>query len=377
MSMKTLAARMEYLGGSQLNRINKQKLRSFQMATKNSYSTRYIKVDHSVWPCFIGTMSGGLKADYDYENFAVEYASGLKPGKTFEVLDDGTHWMVYLQKMSETAYLSAQIVECRYTLEIDGKTYWIYCRGPVETDLRWFLKNNININELNLSARIFIENNESTRKFFKRFTKLKIDGHRWEVQVTDSLSTPGILQLEIQEYYDNSIEELPEIKNMGGATPVNVISGEDVVKQDTVVGYAINDLAYDPKIQWEVRNNPRVKVQEILEDGRVCKVRVYPGAIKTFDIVYGEQFKTVTVDWAKPVIQGPQTVYPYDTHTYWIKGDDRKVKFSIDSPLAEIIDSDDGSCKVEILSGKRGTFTIKCELEDGSTTELEVEIKSL
>ena len=77
MSMKTLASRIQYLGGDQLDRINKQKLRTFQMATKNSYSTRYIKVDRSVWPCFIGTMSGGMKADYDYENFAVEYASGL------------------------------------------------------------------------------------------------------------------------------------------------------------------------------------------------------------------------------------------------------------------------------------------------------------
>ena len=377
MSMKTLAARMQYLGEDQLSRIKKQKLRTFQMATKNSYSTRMIKVDHAVWPCFIGTLSGGLKSDYDKENFAVEFESGLRPGKTFEVLDDGSHWMVYLQKMSETAYLAAEIIRCRYTLDVDGKTYFVYFRGPVETDLRWFLKNNININELNLSGRIYIENNESTRKFFKRFTKLKIDGHRWEVQVTDSISTPGVLELEIQEYYDNFIEELPEIKNLGGETPTNVISGEDVVKQDTVVGYAINDLAYDPKIQWEVRNNPRVKIQETLENGRVCKVKIYPGAIKTFDIVYGEQFKTVTVDWAKSIIQGPQVVYPYDTHTYWIKGEDRKVKFSIDSPLAEIVDSNDGSCKVEILSGKRGTFVIQCELEDGNITELEVEIKSL
>lgn len=377
MSMKTLASRIQYLGGDQLARINKQKLRSFQIALKNGYNTRYIKVDHSVWPCFIGTLTGGLKENYDRELLSVEFDSGLKQGKTFEVLDDGSHWMVYLPIFAEKAYLHSEIVKCEYTLEVDGQEYWVAVTGPVETDLRWFLKNNININELNLSARVLIENNENTRKFFKRFTKLKISGHRWEVQVADSLSTPGILQLEVQEYYDNSIEELPEIKNMGGVTPVNVISGEDVIKQDTVVGYAINDLAYDPKIQWEVRNNPRVKVQEILEDGRVCKVRVYPGAIKTFDIVYGEQFKTVTVDWSKPVIQGPQIVYPYDTHTYWIKGDDRKVKFSIDSPLAEIIDSDDGSCKVEILSGKRGTFTIKCELEDGNTTELEVEIKSL
>lgn len=377
MSMKTLAARMEYNGGDQLNRIKKSKLRSFQTAVKNGYNTRYIKVNNSVWPCFIGTESGGLKADYDKKTFAVEKASGLAPGDTFEVLDDGSHWMVYLPNVVETAYLSSEIIKCRYTLDVNGKTYWCYAQGPTETDLRWFLKNNINANELNLSGTIYIKDDENTNSFFKRFTKIMLDGHKWEVQVTDSLTVPGIIELEIQEYYDNSIENLPEIKNMGGESPINVISGETLVKQDTVIGYAINDLAYDPKIKWEVRNNPRVKIEEILEDGRMCKVKVYPGAVKDFDVVYGDQYITVTVDWMKPVIQGPQTVYPYDTHTYWVKGDDRKVKFNINSDLAEIIDADNGSCTVEITSGKRGTFTIECELEDGTTTTLDVEIRSL
>ena len=377
MSMKTLGARMEYLGGNQLDRIKKQKLRTFRIAAKNSYSTRYIKVGNSVWPCFIGTESGGQKSDYTKLNFAVEFASGLKPGKTFELLDNGSHWMVYLQHPTETAYLSAEIIECRYTLNVDGKTYWIYGQGPQETDLRWFLKNNINVNELNLSGTIYIENNESTRNFFKRFTKIKFGGHRWEVQVTDSISVPGILELEIQEYYDNSIEELPEIKMANGEIPLNVISGQTVVKQDTVIGYAINDLAYDPKIEWKIRNNPRVKIEEVLEDGRMCKVKVYSGAVKDFDVVYGEQYLTVTIDWAKPKIQGPQTVYPYDTHTYWIKGEDRKVKFMLDSEFAKIIDNDNSSCIVEVTSGKRGLFTLQCELEDGEIVDLPVEIKSL
>ena len=199
----------------------------------------------------------------------------------------------------------------------------------------------------------------------------------WEVQVTDSITVPGVLELEVQEYYDNSIEELPEIRNEGGNSPTNVISGQTLVKQDSVVGYAINDLAYDPKVEWKVRNNPRVKIEDILEEGRMCKVKIYPGAVKDFDIVYGEQFLTVTVDWVKPTIQGPTEVYPYDVHKYWVKGEDRNVKFSLDTNLAQITDSDNGSCEIEITSGKRGYFTLTCELEDGSTTELEINIKSL
>lgn len=378
MSLKTLAARTQYLGGNQKERIEKNKVRSLRYALKNDYNSRLIKTPaHTAYPCLITTMTGGEKSDYDKKYIAVEWDSGLTMGDTFEVLDNGYHWMVYLQDTCETAYLRAEIIRCRYQLEINGIDYWVYFQGPTETDLRWFLKNNINANELNLSGTIYIKDDDNTRNHFARFTRIKIDGHVWEVQVTDSITVPGVLELEVQEYYDNTIEELPEIRNEGGNSPVNVISGQTLVKQDTTIGYAISDLAYDPKIEWQVRNNPRVKIEGIYEDGRMCKVKVYPGAVKDFDVVYGDQFLTVTVDWVKPKIQGPDEVYPYDIHKYWVKGDDRNVKFFLDTDLAQIIDSDNGSCEIEITSGKRGYFTLTCELEDGTTTELEIKIKSL
>jgi hypothetical protein len=106
--------------------------------------------------------------------------------------------------------------------------------------LRWFIKRGININELNLSGTIYIKLNEQTRAFFERFTHIKVDNHIWEVQVTDSISVPGVLELEVQEYYDNPIAELPEIINENDS----VIMGETVVKQDTVVGYMVSKENY-------------------------------------------------------------------------------------------------------------------------------------
>jgi len=256
--------------------------------------------------------------------------------------------------------------------------YWVYFQGPSETDLRWFIKDNINVNELNLSGTIYIKNDENTRHFFQRFTRIKMDGHMWEVQVTDSITVPGILELEVQEYYDNSIIELPEVKK-DKTTPVNVISGKTVVKQDTIVGYAISNEAYDSSIKWEVKNNSRVKIIETLQDGRICKVKVYPGAIKTFDICYGEQALTVTVEWQKPIIHGPQEVYPYDTHTYWIKNvpEGTKVNFMIDDEsVANIVDSNFDSCKVDIVTGKKGQFVISAKYADVDT-KLPVMVKSL
>lgn len=376
MSIKTLAARTQYLGGNQLDRINKQKLRSFQAALKNDYQTRYIKTSsHAAWPCLINKNS--LKSDYDKEYISVEYAAGLEAGDTFECLDDGSHWMIYLPIITETAYLRSEIIRCRYTLNVDGEKYWVYFQGPTETDLRWFIKNQINVNELNLSGTIYIKNDEKTKKFFKRFTHLKLDGHVWEVQVTDAISVPGILELEIQEYYDNSIAELPEIK-LDQETPLNVIKGQTVVKQDSIIGYMIDNAAYDPNIEWEVRDNPRVKIEEILDNGRICKVKIFAGAVKTFRIYYGEQFLEVTIDWQKPIIQGPQEVYPYDTHTYFIKKlpEGEKVEFSIDNNNAQIINTEKGSCQVEIISSKKGKFTLFAKYTDIETS-LPVTIKSL
>ena len=72
---------------------------------------------------------------------------------------------------------------------------------------------------------------------------------------------------------------------------------------------------------------------------------------------------------------GVDVVYPYDTHTYWLKN--KKGEFSINSNLAKIIEFNEDSCKVEIVTGKKGKFVLDCLLEDGTTTSLEIDIKSL
>lgn len=376
MSIKTLAARMEYLGGNQIGRINQQKLRSLRWALKNSYNSRMIKTPlHAAWPCLINT--NNLKADYDKEYISVEFDSGLEAGDTFECLDDGTHWMVYLPVITETAYLQSEIIRCRYTLEVNEKEYWIYFQGPTETDLRWFQKNQINVNELNLSGTIYIKNDENTKNYFKRFTRVKLDGHEWEVQVTDSITVPGIIELEVQEYYDNTIEELPKIRQNSEVEidPKPTIIGETLVKPDTIVGYMIDAEYYSPDNEWSVTDNPRVRIENIKDNGRICEVRIYAGTVKPFTLQYGDQLLKVNVDWEKPIIQGPQVVYPYDTHTYWLKN--KKGEFSINSNLAKIIEFNEDSCKVEIVTGKKGKFVLDCLLEDGTTTSLEIDIKSL
>ena len=362
--MKTLAARLQNQGGDRLGRINKQKLKSLQMALKNDYQSRLIKTPlHAAWPALINHNVSGLKSDYDRKILSVEFESGLEAGDVFECLDDGTHWMVYLPVLTETAYLRSEIIRCRYTMMIEGQEYWIYFQGPTETDLRWFIKKGINVNELNLSGTIYIKLNKQTRSFFERFTHIKVDNHIWEVQVTDSISVPGILEIEVQEYYDNPIAELPEIRRSSNIDEETIIVGETLVPQDSTIGYYIPKEYLKDKYKWEVLGNPRVKLTEVMNNGNMCKVQVYDGAVGTYIIKYGDYSLDVTVDWKREFIVGPSNVSPYGFYKYRAKGKD--VIFTIDnSEVATILSQDGKNCEIEIITGRKGRFNLICTFEE-------------
>ena len=372
----SLAARLQYNGGSQLERIKLNKLRSFRYALKNDYNSRFIKTpNHSVWPALINTRSGGVKSDYDKKYVSVEWDSELAQGDTFECLDDGTHWMVYLQQLTETAYLRSEIIRCRYTLEIDGVTYWVYFQGPTETDLRWFQKGGVNVNELNLSGSIFIKKDTRTEKFFKRFTHIKIAGHIWEVQVTDRITVPGIIELEVQEYYDNSIAELPEVVEEG----CHEIQGRESVQQQDEVGYMIRDSYAAEDGKWSIKGNPRVEVLETYSDSRMCRVKVHDGAIGKFTVVYSTKKASYSIEVSiakrNRAIAGPQEVYPYDIVEY--KTNSTGV-FHVESDLVEITEQTGSSCIVEVKAAKKGSFVLYfADEKTKENSELSVTIGSL
>ena len=375
MSLKTLSARIDYLGGDQLSRINKQKLQSFRAALKNDYNSRLIKTDkHASISCLIKNNAYGLKADYDKKYISVEFSAGLEAGDVFQCLDDKSRWMIYLPILTETAYLRSEIIRCDHSLNINGKEYFVYFQGPVETDIRWFIKSGINANELNKSGTVYIKKDDNTLKFFHRFTKIKIDGHMWEVQVTDPISVPGILELELQEYYDNKEAELPQVKP---SDKDQLIKGEKVVKQNTSVGYIVDDSIYDSFVSWSVAGNDRVKIEEILNNGKICKVKIYEGAVGKFTVVYGKNSLEVTIDTADNFISGPIEVFPYSTNRYSIVlPQGKEALFRIDNPNAKIVAVGDDYCDVEIVSGKSGKFKVMVKIGE-NIYELPVKIKSL
>lgn len=375
MSLKTLSARIDYLGGDQLSRINKQKLQSFRAALKNDYNSRLIKTDkHASVPCIIKNNAYGLKADYDKKYISVEFSAGLEAGDVFQCLDDNSRWMIYLPILTETAYLRSEIIRCDHSLNINGKEYFVYFQGPVETDIRWFIKNGINANELNKSGTVYIKKDDNTLSFFHRFTKIKINGHMWEVQVTDPISVPGILELELQEYYDNKEADLPQVKP---SDKNQLIKGEKIVKQNTSVGYMVDDSIYNPSTSWTIAGNDRVKIEETLNGGKICKVKIHEGAIGKFTLSYGTNSMEITIDTSDSFISGPIEVFPYSTNRYSIVlPQGKEALFRTDNPNAKIVAVGDDYCDVEIVSGKSGKFKVMVKIDE-TIYELPVKIKSL
>ena len=135
MSLQTLRTRVDYLGGDRLGRIKQQKLNSFHAALKEDYNSRSILTP--LGENFQALINDdNTKSDYDKRYVSVDHAAQLNPGDVFECIDDNTHWMVYLQDLVEIAYFKAEIIRCRYQVEIDDTNYWVYFQGPTETAIR-------------------------------------------------------------------------------------------------------------------------------------------------------------------------------------------------------------------------------------------------
>ena len=275
MSLQTLKTRVNYLGGDNLNRIKYQKLRSFYAALRNDYNSRTILTPlGEEFQALIN--DDNTKSDYDKRYVSVDFAAELNPGDVFECIDDNTHWMIYLQDLVEIAYLKAEIIRCRYQLTIDDTDYWIYFQGPTETTVRWNFKRDLNWNDLNLSGTVYIKKTEQTQDYFNRFTRLKINGHTWQVKVVDTLTVPGVIELEVQEYFDSITEDLIEINHID--TQNEIIGPQQVYPYESYV-YTVEDTTGE----FSIDNN---NAGFISQGNGQCKIEIITSKKGSFNLKY-------------------------------------------------------------------------------------------
>lgn len=186
------------------------------------------------------------KQDYDDKILSVDYINGFKPGDIFEWKNTETHWIIYLQQLTEDAYFRGEIRRCRYKIKFkdeDGNVCYTYAaiRGPVETQIDSIQKNQERIDKPNLSLNILLPRNEVTIKAFDRYKEFMLDGRCWQVKAIDPISMTvdrqGVLEVNAQEDYINQVtdDEVNEIKDglvieKEEPTPNSEIIGETFIK---------------------------------------------------------------------------------------------------------------------------------------------------
>lgn len=246
-ALNNLKTRLQFNGGTIAEgRMQEGKLKSLKKALLYSYqAATAILQDGRMFRCLINPDK--LKNDYDDKIISIPYEDiclgrmievideetgevkkveqpasisgktsqgietiGLKPGDTFTWKETNTDWIVYLQRLEEDAYFRAEIRRCDYEIEINGKKYKIYAKGPTKDSILWRTKQNISWNEVDYIITLYIPKNEETMNYFHRFQIIEIGGKPWEVQVIDSISTEGILEVSIKEWYQNTIQNLVE-----------------------------------------------------------------------------------------------------------------------------------------------------------------------
>lgn len=304
--------RMQANGGNlQQERMIKDKRRSLDRAVQYSYQAAEIKklnaFDNELIRALINPNK--LKPDYDDKILSVGFEYGFKCGDVFEWVGTNTHWIVYLQDMTELAYFRGDIRKCTYEIawadESGNHITYAAVRGPVETRINSSISHNAIIDSPNYTLSFIIPQNEDTLKYFTRYNKfyLKGDTTCWRIEAVDRFSSPGIIEVHAIEYYSNEIED--DVKNgvVGGLIPEAEspntqqqeykIQGETFIKPKRTYEYEFNGFI---STYWIVDEKVPVKLTANPKDPRKVSLQWISNYSGQFELTYGEYSKTIVVE---------------------------------------------------------------------------------
>ena len=278
--LENLSLRLKYLGGNSNGRMNNGKLRSFKDALKDSYqSTTIRRYDGEEFECLINPDQ--IKPDYDNKIISIDNIAGFKVGDTLYCPINNTYWIVYLSQLTETAYFRGYIRRCRYKLTIAGSDYYVYIQGPTEGNITWSQSSGISFNKLNGSLVMYVAKTPESLDFFQRFAQIDLGGQTWRVVVTDNISMPGLIEVRLEEYFNNSLESL---QNVPVVIPIDIsvphIIGDAFVRPYDTLEYLI---ALAEGGTWSISNT---KAEILTSDATFAKVKIVSGKSGSFNLVY-------------------------------------------------------------------------------------------
>lgn len=305
-------AEFEWHGGTtQQERMIKDKRRSLDRAVKYSYQAAKVKSvgdpTAEAVPALINPNK--LKQDYDDKVLSVGFEYNIRCGDVIEWVGTKTHWLVYLQDLTELAYFRGDIRKCSYEIswedEAGKHSAYAAIRGPVETKINSSQSHGIVIDTPNYSLNLLLPKNEDTLNYFKRYSKFYLQGNDtcWRVEAIDWLSTPGILEVVAVEYYANETEDDIENGVVGGllVQPENpntpeeeeTIQGETFIKVKKTYNYKFKGAVAKT---WRVDKNCPVILRPDPKDPRKVTVQWTSTYSGQFELYYGDVSKTIIVE---------------------------------------------------------------------------------
>ena len=304
-------------GNRQQERMIKDKRRSLDQAIWYSYQgADIVRVDaENKSPVRALINPNKIKQDYDDKILSVGFEYNFKCGDVFEWLGTKSHWLIYLQDLTEIAYFRGDIRKCSYKIDWEDESglhsTYAAIRGPVETKINYIQKHGISVDTPNYSLNILMPKNEATLSYFKRYSKFYLktnDGEAdrvcWRVEAIDWLSTPGILEVNATEYYANETED--DIKNgiVGGLIiePENpntdrveaAIVGETFIKPKREYEFYFSGTA---NLDWIIDKKYPVVYEVDADNPKKIKLKWNVTYSGQFEISYGNAYtKTIVVE---------------------------------------------------------------------------------
>lgn len=250
-----------------------------------------------------------LKQDYDDKIISIDFDYDFAVGDVFEWVGTNTHWLIYLQDLTELAYFRGDIRKCSHEITWEDeeglhKTY-AAIRGPVETKINYIQKHGISVDTPNHSLHILMPTSDSALNYFQRYSKFYLPGDKhnicWRVEAIDWISMPGILEINAVEYYRNEIEDdleagtvgtlIVEPENPNTSSQEDIIQGETFIKpKKQYIFTYIGNL----EGEWSVTDKAPVYLES---NGKIVKLRWVDTYSGQFDLIYGNAYrKTIVVE---------------------------------------------------------------------------------
>ena len=307
-----MRARLRYRGGEkQQDRMIEDKRKTLDRVVLYSYQGARVKKIDSDEIVLALINPNKVKQDYDDKVISVGFEHGFTSGDVFEWVNTGTKWLIYLQDLTELAYFRGDIRRCSYEImweDADSGEYkrtYAAIRGPVETKINFLQKHGISLDTPNYTLNLLLPKNEDTLKQFKRYSKFYLQDIKegdtpicWRVEATDSISTPGILEITAIEYYANEHEDDLDNGIVGGliGEPIvpdpsdSEIVGEIFIKPKKSYTYIYNGIESGT---WEI--DPNLPIEKEISGKKIILSwqKTYTGQ---FVLKYGNSEKTIVVE---------------------------------------------------------------------------------